>query len=167
MKDRLTIQEENIHFKIKNVFKRMFQYKIAGITIDALLRYTISAPFIYSMFIPAIILDMFVEIYQNVCFRLYKIPLVKRKDYFTFERTRLPYLNPIEKANCFYCNYFNGLIAYVREIAGRTELYWCPLQNKQFHSQAHEHYEKFAPYGDAEEFGKKKGHGEKKFQEIT
>lgn len=34
----------------------------------------------------------------------------------------------MEKVNCVYCSYFNGLMSYLREIAGRTEQYWCPIR---------------------------------------
>ena len=37
------------------------------------------------------------------------------------DRYALSYLNVIEKLNCVYCEYVNGLIAYVQEIAARTE----------------------------------------------
>jgi hypothetical protein len=40
--------------------------------------------------------------------------------------------------NCVYCGYFNGLIAYVQEIAARTEQFWLPhkacQKNDQFSS---------------------------------
>jgi hypothetical protein len=41
-----------------------------------------------------------------------------------FDRTHLAYLNLVEKINCAYCSYGNGLAAYLREIAARTEQYW-------------------------------------------
>jgi hypothetical protein len=44
---------------------------------------------------------------------------VRRSTYIVIDRQNLAYLNAIEKANCVYCGYANGVFAYVREIAGR------------------------------------------------
>lgn len=41
----------------------------------------------------------------------------------------LSYLNAIEKLNCVYCGYGNGVIAYGREIIARTEQFWCPIKH--------------------------------------
>jgi len=71
------------------------------------LRFIISMPFIYGMIIPAIILDIFLFIYQQTAFRLYEIPLVRRKDYIFYDKRFLSYLNLIEKFHCLYCSYVN------------------------------------------------------------
>ncbi len=42
-------------------------------------------------------------IYQAVCFPVYGIPKVRRRDYFVFDRAHLAYLNALEKLNCAYC----------------------------------------------------------------
>ena len=81
----------------------------------------LTAPVIYAVIVPLVLLDLFVSIYQRVCFPVYEIPTVNRGDYLIFDRHHLAYLNALEKLNCAYCSYANGLIAYVREIAGRTE----------------------------------------------
>jgi len=60
------------------------------------------------------------------------------------------YLNAIEKVNCVYCGYANGVLAYVREIAGRTEQYWCPIRHAKPVREAHAHYLEFVDFGDAE-----------------
>ena len=57
--------------------------------------------------------------------------------------------NAIEKLNCVYCGYANGVFAYAREIAARTETYWCPIQHASRARDAHPSYGDFAPYGDA------------------
>ena len=113
------------------------------------LRHLASVPFIYMMIIPGIVLHIFLELYHQVCFRLYKIPLVKTSEYFVFDRYSLPYLNLLEKINCIYCSYFNCLIAYVREIAGRTEKYWCPIKHAQRVADPHSQYGDFVEYSDA------------------
>ncbi len=113
-------------------------------------RYILSMPFIYGMILPAFILHAGIELYQHVCFRLYGIPLVKPNGYFIYDRRLLPYLNWLEKVNCFYCSYFNGLIAYAMEIAGRTERYWCPIKHARRRMVQHSQYAKFVDYDDAE-----------------
>lgn len=118
-------------------------------------KYLISMPFIYSMIIPAVILDIFLEIYHRVCFPLYWIPTVKRSDYFIYDRRFLAYLNWFEKLNCLYCSYFNNLMAYAREVAWRTERYWCPIKHSKRLPDPHSYYEDFAEYLDAADFRNK------------
>jgi hypothetical protein len=115
----------------------------------------ITAPVIYAMIVPFALLDLFVTIYQAVCFPVYGIPKVKRADYFAFDRGHLAYLNALEKLNCAYCSYANCLIAYVREIAARTEQYWCPIKHARRVTGAHARIMQFDDYGDAEGYQKR------------
>jgi hypothetical protein len=110
----------------------------------------ITAPVIYSLIVPLVLLDLFVTVYQFVCFPAYGIAKVNRRDYLVFDRHHLAYLNALEKLNCAYCSYANGLIAYVREIASRTEQYWCPIKHARRAIGAHPHYSMFEDFGDAE-----------------
>ncbi|MGA9395688.1 MAG: hypothetical protein WCA83_08665 [Azonexus sp.] len=112
----------------------------------------LTAPVIYAGWIPFLLLDAFVTLYQAICFPIYRIPRVRRADYLVFGREHLPYLNIIEKFNCLYCSYGNGVAAYAREVAARTEQYWCPIKHAQRVMAAHERYPKFFDYGDAEAF---------------
>ena len=80
----------------------------------------LTAPFIYGVIVPIALLDLAVAVYQAVCFPIYGIAKVKRRDYIVFDRHRLAYLNAIEKMNCAYCSYANGLFAYVSEVASGT-----------------------------------------------
>jgi hypothetical protein len=96
-----------------------------------------------------------VSVYQLVCFPVYGIPKVRRVDYFVFDRHHLAYLNAIEKLNCAYCSYANCLIAYVREIAARTEQYWCPIKHARRVIGAHARYATFDDYGNAEGYQKR------------
>lgn len=112
----------------------------------------LTAPVIYAGWIPFLVIDLFVTIYQSICFPVYRIPKVRRADYIVFDREDLPYLNLIEKFNCFYCSYGNGVAAYVREVAARTEQYWCPIKHARRIRAAHDRYPKFFDYGDAEAF---------------
>jgi hypothetical protein len=115
----------------------------------------LTAPVIYAMIVPFMLLDLFVTIYQAVCFPVYGIPKVKRADYFAFDRGHLAYLNALEKLNCAYCSYANCLIAYVREIAARTEQYWCPIKHARRVTGSHARYMQFDDYGDAEGYQKR------------
>ena len=115
----------------------------------------LTAPVIYALIFPLILLDLFVSIYQAVCFPVYGIPKVRRGDYLVFDRYHLAYLNALEKLNCAYCAYANGLIAYVREIAGRTEQYWCPIKHARRVIRAHPRYATFEDYGDADGYRKR------------
>lgn len=114
----------------------------------------LTAPLVYTGWIAFIGLDAFVTLFQSVCFPLYEIPKVKRSDYLVFDRYDLPYLNPIEKFNCAYCSYANGIAAYAREVAARTEQYWCPIKHARRIKDAHSHYPRFFEHGDGEAYRK-------------
>lgn len=112
----------------------------------------LTLPFIYGLIVPFALLDLGVSLYQAVCFPVYRVPLVRRGDYLVFDRAKLEYLNLIEKLHCAYCSYANGLLAYVREIAARTEQYWCPIKHASRVKAAHARYSHFVDYGDAESY---------------
>jgi hypothetical protein len=48
-----------------------------------------------------------------------------------------------------YRGYANGVLGYVREIAGRTEQYWCPIRHAKAVRAPDTHYREFVDYGDA------------------
>jgi hypothetical protein len=79
-------------------------------------------------------------------------PVVRRRDDFIIDKHHLRYLNAVEKLNCFYCSYANGLVAYAREIAGRTEQYWCPIKHARSAKGPHGHDDRFVAYGDAQAY---------------
>ena len=116
------------------------------------------APMIYSLIIPLVLLDLWVRLYQAVCFPVYGIAKVDRSRYVLLDRGHLQYLNWIEQVNCNYCGYANGLVAYAREIAARTEQYFCPIKHAHRALGPHSHYSEFLDFGDAhaykEELGK-------------
>lgn len=112
----------------------------------------LTAPLIYSLIIPFALMDLWVSIYQAICFRVYKIKQVERHRYMVFDRAGLAYLNAIEKLNCAYCSYANGVIAYVREVGSRTEQYWCPIKHARRVLGAHPRYGGFEEYGDGENY---------------
>ena len=108
------------------------------------------SPVIYSMVLPILLVDIWASLYQAICFRVYRIPQVRRSDFVVIDRERLAYLNWIEALNCVYCDYGNGAIAYVREIASRTEQYWCPIKHALKITDPHQRYYQFLEYGDAD-----------------
>ena len=107
------------------------------------------------MLVPVIALHLAIEIYHQICFRLYGIPLVNSREYFIYDRQLLPYLNWWEKINCFYCSYVNNFFRYCVEIGGRTERYWCPIKYSKRVSHTHSQYSKFVDYLDAKNFHEK------------
>jgi hypothetical protein len=132
--------------------QRRYRVGLLKYIVGARLGYVLSAPVIYGLIVPLVLLDLAVTIYQHVCFRIYKIPLVRRSDHIIVDRQHLAYLNGIEKLNCVYCGYANGLIAYAREIAGRTEQFWCPIKHARRSADPHDHVDAFFDYGDAEAY---------------
>lgn len=118
----------------------------------AKLSHVLSAPIIYSVVMPLVLLDLMITFYQHTCFRIYGIPRVRRADYMRVDRLQLSYLNAIEKLNCLYCSYGNGLVEYCREISARTEQYWCPIKNARRTPDPHHRVERFFDYGDAQAY---------------
>jgi hypothetical protein len=107
---------------------------------------------VYLLGIVLVLLDVVLAIYQLVCFPIWNIPRVRRADYIVIDRHHLAYLNIVQKINCVYCGYANGLIALLREVASRTEQYWCPIKHAIRIKGAHRGYNKFAEFGDARDF---------------
>jgi hypothetical protein len=161
----LAMRREELRFRIENrriVFEeqvlriqRAIKTRASRYLIDANPLIVLSAPVIYSLLVPIVIADLWVMAYQAICFPIYKIPKVRRRDYLVFDRHHLAYLNVIEKINCAYCSYCNGAIAFVREVAARTEVYWCPIKHARRVLGPHPHYQGFADFGDAEAFREK------------
>ena len=112
----------------------------------------IVAPAVYGLIVPIALLDLGVTVYQLVCFSVWGMKRVKRSDYVIIDRHRLAYLNGIQKLNCAYCSYANGVIAYAREAASRTEQFWCPIKHALRVRTPHPRYRGFVDYGDAEGF---------------
>ena len=131
---------------------------------DIPLLHLLASPLVYGMLIPAILFDIILFIYQQVAFRIFKFKFIKRSDYIRFDRQYLGYLNSIEKLNCLYCSYFNGLMQYAAAIAGRTELYFCPIKHAKKVAYEHEYYDAFFRYGEEDEYQKKLEALRKEFQ---
>ncbi len=129
---------------------RRLRANVAGFLARSSLIVVVTAPVIYSLIIPFMLIDAWASLYQAICFRAYRIPRVRRRDYILLDRGHLAYLNWIEALNCLYCGYGNGVVGYVREIAARTEQYWCPIKHALRVSDPHQRYYQFLDYGDAE-----------------
>lgn len=112
----------------------------------------IVAPAVYGLILPLVLLDLCVTVYLWVCFPTWGMERPRRKDYVVVDRHRLAYLNGIEKLNCAYCGYANGVIAYAREAASRSEQYWCPIKHALRVRSPHARYHRFVDYGDGEGF---------------
>ena len=124
----------------------------------------LAAPIIYGMVIPAILFDVLVFIYQQVVFRIFKVELLKRSDYIVYDRHYLGYLNSIEKLNCVYCSYINGLMQYASAIAARTEFYFCPIKHAKKIVYQHDYYHEYLMYGDEDMYHDKLQELRKKVQ---
>jgi hypothetical protein len=112
----------------------------------------ITAPIIYGMAVPMLVLDLFITLYQATCFPIYGIAKVRRSDYIVLDRQYLGYLNFYERFHCTYCAYANGLIAYANEITARTEQYFCPIKHARKVLGTHSRYARFLDYGDAADY---------------
>jgi hypothetical protein len=112
----------------------------------------ITGPLIYGMVVPLLLLDACVSFYQWACFPIYGISKVRRGDYMVFDRHQLGYLNFVEKFHCTYCEYGNGLMAYMAEILARTEQYFCPIKHARKVLGTHTRYRRFLEYGEAQAY---------------
>jgi hypothetical protein len=146
----------------RKLSKHIYQY-----IRDSTFLVIVTAPVIWSCLLPFLLLDLFVSFYQAVCFLIYGIPKVHRGDYILLDRSRLSYLNFIEKLNCQYCAYGNGVLAYVSEVAGRTEQYWCPIKHALRMKSMHSRYKFFFDYGDAEHYRQQIEKVRRSFEDIT
>jgi hypothetical protein len=147
---RYTIECKKVRFtrEIKRQHKLLAKKWAAYIHESGLL-IILTIPVIWGAILPALLMDACVSLYQFVCFPIYGIPKARRGDYIVIDRQALGYLNWIEKCNCVYCAYFNGLLGFVREVAGRTEQYWCPVRHARTPKSVHSRYRFFLEYGDA------------------
>ena len=112
----------------------------------------IVTPVIYGFIVPLAILDIGVTIVQLICFSAWGMERTRRSDFIIVDRHRLAYLNGIEKLNCVFCGYANGVIAYARETASRCEQFWCPIKHALRVQTPHQRYRGFVDYGDTEGF---------------
>jgi hypothetical protein len=163
--EEIAQQEKDISYEIQNGYVRFEKEvldkqkenmkNLLAWFRDIPLLHLLASPLVYGMIIPAMLFDIILFIYQQVIFRIFKFKFIKRSDYILFDRQYLGYLNSIEKLNCLYCSYFNGLMQYASAIAGRTELYFCPIKHAKKVAYQHDYYGEFFRYGDEDEYQKK------------
>jgi hypothetical protein len=147
------VRDGAIHFEQEIIEQhRLLKARLLKYVLGARPAMILSAPAIYALIIPFLLLDLFVMVYQIVCFPVYGIPRVRRGDYLAFDREQLAFLNVIEKINCAYCAYANGVLGYVREVASRTEQYWCPIKHARRVLGVHARYGSFVDYGDGDAY---------------
>lgn len=143
LEKRKALFEKEVLLKHKQIKTSLLHY-----VLHAKPRHTLTAPIIYPIVFPLLLLDACVFLYQFICFPIYRIPKVRRSDYLIFDHQDLAYLNLLEKINCAYCSYANGLMSYIKEVVARTEQYWCPIKHARRILQAHSRYSRFTDYGD-------------------
>lgn len=160
--DAFKERAQQLRYELKNrrvVFEqevldahRALRTRLTHYVVNARFLSIATAPIIYAMVVPLAFLDLSMTLYQSICFAAYGIPKVRRRDHFVFDRHKLAYLNALQKFNCVYCSYGNGMISYVQEIASRTEAYWCPIKHAQSMKTFMPRYARFSDYGSAETF---------------
>ena len=79
---------------------RELRTRLSTYVLNARPAVVLTAPIIYAVIVPLVLLDLFVTVYQSVCFPVYGIPKVRRREYLIFDRHHLAYLNALEKLNC-------------------------------------------------------------------
>jgi len=152
-KFRYTLEGGRVRFSQEaRQLQRRYRINSLRYVLQANWRSVATAPVIYAMIVPLVIVDLSFTLYQHICFRAYGVPRVRRREYLVNDRHKLAYLNTIEKLNCTYCGYGNGIIAYAREIVSRTEQYWCPIRHAHRLKDAHQRYSEFFDFGDAESY---------------
>jgi chorismate mutase len=150
---RYTVRAGRVRFESgMRALHRSRRKELIAYVRNAPLSFILTAPVIYSLIIPLVILDISITAFQHIAFRVFGIGRVRRDDYFVIDRHLLGYLNAIEKLNCVYCGYANGLLAYAREIAARTEQYWCPIKHATRAAATHDRAGAFFEYGDEDTY---------------
>ena len=162
LEEKLAEQREHLEYRLEKkrvIFTaeilaqhRHIKTGLARFIRQSPLLYLVTSPVVYSLVVPIAMLDGLVWLYQRVCFFVWNIPRVRRADYVALDRHNLAYLNSVQKLNCIYCGYANGVIAYTREVASRTEQYWCPIKHALRVREPHKRYRNFLEFGDAEGF---------------
>jgi hypothetical protein len=87
---RYTIEKRKVVFEA-DVRLRQKQFKVG---LGAFLKETrfltlLTAPFIYGVIVPLVLLDLVASVYQFVCFPVYGIGKVRRKDYIFLAKAEL------------------------------------------------------------------------------
>jgi len=162
IQEEMKNKEAQLHYEVRRhkvIFRKELEdlhRRYAGSSLLYIARASfltlLTSPLIYAMILPALLLDLALWIYQAICLAVYRVPKVRRADYIILDRHHLKYLNLVERLNCDFCSYFNGLASYAQEIGARTEQYWCPIKHASGRMSRHSRYHLFTDYGDAEAY---------------
>jgi hypothetical protein len=118
-------------------------------------RNNLSTPFIWLPAFSFVIIHVMIFVYQAIAFRLYGLERKQLRSYVSFDRSKLKYLKLIDKINCAYCTYGNGVLNWAGDIAKATEYYWCGIKHHdQPTNPAFAYQDKFAAYGSEEDYRK-------------
>ena len=96
----------------------------------------------YICIFPLILMDIFLYQFQNIYFRIFDIPHIRRRDYVVLDRYKLAKLTFWQKFNCLYCEYANGLVGYAKAVVNQMELYSCAIKHAS-HPLGQEHQKNF------------------------
>lgn len=100
---------------------RIAQRGLARVLLAGALMYLYAAAFV--------VVDLLARFGQATVLRLCGIPPVDRRRFIALDRGRAPHLSPLDRFNCNYCGYANGVLAWAREIVHQVERYWCPVRH--------------------------------------
>ena len=78
--------EEEVRRRHKELKTHLLRYVLNARPLVAL-----TAPLIYALIVPIMLLDLSVIVYQAVCFRAYGIARARRRDYLVFDRHHLAF----------------------------------------------------------------------------
>lgn len=161
------VRDRQAHFTAAVTLQhRKLAKTIASYVRESTLFNVLTAPVVWVILLPVVMLHIMASIFQCLCFPIYGIPKVRHSDYIVMDRRLLKYLNPLERLNCGYCEYTNGVLAYVQEIAGRTEQYWCPIKHAIGLRTRHSRYAHFLDFGDAEQYRQRIEQVRRDFEDI-
>ena len=111
----------------------------------ALLLQLIAALAIWSTLPAVVFIHCYLWLYQQVYFSIYAMPKARFRDYCIVDRHKLRKLNWCQKLACMYCGYANGVAAWVKVIANRTEVYSCAIKHSVA-KEGQEHQKDFFAY---------------------
>lgn len=100
---------------------------------------------IWAMVPPIVLVHTTLWLYQQIYFSIYGMPKARFRDYLIIDRHKLSRLNWGQKLTCVYCGYANGVAAWCKVIANRTEVYSCAIKHSVI-KEGQEHQRDFFDY---------------------
>ncbi len=83
---------------------------------------------IYPIVLFFLFTDFLIWWYQTIYFGILDIPKLPRHKYIIMGRYKLPGLSRMQRLNCGYCEYANGVIQWLKAVANQTEIYSCAIK---------------------------------------